>query len=644
MPGGVPTCPTFEISRDDFRRPFTTWVAEKFEANPGLAIFRVIPPKGWSPRLDESALAGLDDMEIVTPIKQHAFGTRGTYRCLLMEQKPMKVSDFKAISDSEEHSPPKKGHEDDTLLERAFWSSITINPPLYGADNPSSLFDKKVRVGWNLRNLGDLLQTPGLPPIPGVTTPMLYFGMWKSFFSWHTEDCDLYSINYLHLGAPKVWYCVSPEDRGKFEAMARKEFPELYKNCKGFMRHKDVMFSPSMLRTHNVPYMQVRQEPGEFMVLNAGAYHAGFNMGFNCAEAVNFAVPDWLPIGRKATPCKCAAMKDAVRIDMRFFIPDMTDSESESEEEYLSSSSSDSEDEDMEPEPQPEPPVRRKPGRPPGSKTKRVTAARSKKPLVKAKPSKRSADSAPRKVGRPRKVVPAPVKKRQPSAIKQAALKVSRKVSGVQKKGKPASPRPTLQRSNPTQKKTPLPKFLAQAVEKQKLQAAQQAAAAKPSRRMTASAAKASGRRSLRSTVHLPEPDDLDKVLKRKKMSAAKQVQQQQQHQQQQQQAAELVAILGEGRGGPQDKFFHICMQLPGDKPGDDSYPGWRPAKEGKVNLLWLKEGKDGLFRPSKEVWQEREDSLVKVRSQFIRGGRHGSNGYKLLTLRSRILATELVD
>lgn len=40
--------------------------------------------------------------------------------------------------------------------------------------------------------------------ITGVMVPWLYVGSCMSAFCWHVEDHALYSINYLHQGAPKA--------------------------------------------------------------------------------------------------------------------------------------------------------------------------------------------------------------------------------------------------------------------------------------------------------------------------------------------------------------------------------------------------------------------------------------------------------
>ena len=76
--------------------------------------------------------------------------------------------------------------------------------------NVGSLFTDET-TSWNVACLPSAL-TRLLPAsskgLPGVNTPYLYFGMWRATFAWHVEDMDLFSINYIHFGAPKFWYAM----------------------------------------------------------------------------------------------------------------------------------------------------------------------------------------------------------------------------------------------------------------------------------------------------------------------------------------------------------------------------------------------------------------------------------------------------
>ena len=54
----------------------------------------------------------------------------------------------------------------------------------------------------------------------------------------HTEDMELHSLNYLHYGALKVWYCVSPTHKKKMDAFVASRLYAQHGQCKNFMRHK----------------------------------------------------------------------------------------------------------------------------------------------------------------------------------------------------------------------------------------------------------------------------------------------------------------------------------------------------------------------------------------------------------------------
>ncbi|OMP03056.1 hypothetical protein CCACVL1_02583 [Corchorus capsularis] len=183
--------------------------------------------------------------------------------------------------------------------------SLTFGSGFPRASDPSESenYPRYARSSWNLINL---------PQLPGsllsfesdktsvLSVPRLRIGMCFSSLCWKVEENHLYSLCYMHLGSPKIWYCIPGRSSFKFEAVMKKCLPDLlvkeFKLRQGVIRR----LSPFMLKAENLPVYRCIQHPREFVLVFPGAYLSAFDCGFNVAEAVNFAPLDWLPHGLNA--------------------------------------------------------------------------------------------------------------------------------------------------------------------------------------------------------------------------------------------------------------------------------------------------------------------------------------------------------
>lgn len=314
--GGV-SIQTFRPTWEEFKdfNKYIQYMESKGAHKAGLA--KVIPPPEWVPRKSGYNLEQLNVI-IPSPICQVVTGKQGLFQQINIQKKSMTVKQFAVTANSAKYCTPRHTSYED--LERKYWKNVTYVAPIYGADVNGSITDPDVKE-WNINHLGTILDFVNSDygiEIDGVNTAYLYFGMWKTTFAWHTEDMDLYSINYLHFGDPKTWYCIPPEHGKRFERIAAGFFPTSAKTCHAFLRHKMTLISPQILKQYSVPINKITQEAGEIMITFPYGYHAGFNHGFNCAESTNFAAPRWVEYGKRATQCTCS--NDMVKISMDTFV------------------------------------------------------------------------------------------------------------------------------------------------------------------------------------------------------------------------------------------------------------------------------------------------------------------------------------
>lgn len=207
-----------------------------------------------------------------------------------------------------------------SVTEREFWrlvSSIEDDVTVqYGADihaltngsgfptdttssDPAVM--EYVKSGWNLNNLpiqeeSVLRWVTG--DVSGMKVPWCYVGMCFASFAWHIEDHWTYSINYLHWGEPKTWYGAPSEFAERLEKEMKGCAPELFEQAPDLLHQLTTLMNPNVLMERGIPIVRTNQNAGEFIVTFPRSYHAGFNQGYNFAEAVNFCPADWLPYGR----------------------------------------------------------------------------------------------------------------------------------------------------------------------------------------------------------------------------------------------------------------------------------------------------------------------------------------------------------
>lgn len=178
--------------------------------------------------------------------------------------------------------------------------------PVYAIDIRDTLFDEN--EPWNLNNFGyehSIIHGHQQELMNGIQNSYLNIGMLYTWFCVHCEDSNLASINYLHSGAAKHWICVAKSEGAKLEKLMLDVLNSKYQySCNTVYRHKCFIVSESLLMKHGIKYTKVVQNAGEFVFTMYGAYHWGWNSGFNVCESMNLASPQFRNIYKEVVICK----------------------------------------------------------------------------------------------------------------------------------------------------------------------------------------------------------------------------------------------------------------------------------------------------------------------------------------------------
>lgn len=164
----------------------------------------------------------------------------------------------------------------------------------YGSGFPKSYHRTDVpeikeyfRSPWNLHNLARL-ENSVLHHVKeaGLHIPVVDVGMCFTTHGWIQAPHWLYSVSYLHWGEARTWYVVPGDSAETFESFILNQTPPV-----------PSAVTPEKLWGTEFPVYRLEQKATEFVIMFPRAYQLNFSHGFNFAECVLYAPPDWIEYG-----------------------------------------------------------------------------------------------------------------------------------------------------------------------------------------------------------------------------------------------------------------------------------------------------------------------------------------------------------
>ncbi|KAH7716649.1 hypothetical protein AAVH_15932 [Aphelenchoides avenae] len=209
-----------------------------------------------------------------------------------------------------------------------FWEEIPTthnNSVLYAPEVDGSLFPKcftPFNMNGMIGFLDEAFKSQG--HISGIFTNVVYSGQARSSFPWHTEDFELLSANFHHLGAPKIWFGIAPSQRKLAYETFRGLYPLYFDHCPQEPRHKRLFTLPSVLEKAGLNVVKTVQRAGDLIITRSWGYHLGISLGLNVTEAVNAGYEDLNKaliekIHKKEMYCRCAYNVTGVILDYHIY-------------------------------------------------------------------------------------------------------------------------------------------------------------------------------------------------------------------------------------------------------------------------------------------------------------------------------------